>query len=64
MIISLLSLQRMTIPEIIESEWFQKDYVPTCCSNECDEKINLDDVNAAFNSIEVIMLTILATYRW
>ncbi|XP_015877246.1 CBL-interacting serine/threonine-protein kinase 21 [Ziziphus jujuba] len=47
-------IRRMTIPEIIESEWFQKDYVPTCCSNECDEKINLDDVNAAFNSIEEI----------
>lgn len=43
----------MTIPEITETDWFQKDYVPTFCTNECNEKINLDDVNAAFDSIEV-----------
>lgn len=42
----------MTIPEIVEHEWFQKDYVPSC-GYECSEKIHLDDVNAAFDSIEV-----------
>ncbi|PON97984.1 Calcium/calmodulin-dependent/calcium-dependent protein kinase [Trema orientale] len=45
------SRKRITIPEIIEDEWFQKDYVP-CCSNESDEKIDVDDVKAAFDSIE------------
>lgn len=48
----LLSMQRITIPEIIENEWFQQDYVPTY-GNDSDEKIYLDDVNAAFDSIEV-----------
>lgn len=48
----IFSLQRLTISEIIENEWFQKDYVPTC-GNDSDEKIYLDDVNAAFDSIEV-----------
>lgn len=43
---------RITIPEIIEDEWFQKDYVPAC-GYEIDDKIHLDDVNAAFDSIEV-----------
>lgn len=42
----------MTIPEIVEDEWFQKDYVPSC-GYECNEKIQVDDVNAAFDSIEV-----------
>lgn len=42
----------MTIPEMVEHEWFQKDYVPSC-GYECSEKIHLDDVNAAFDSIEV-----------
>jgi hypothetical protein len=36
----------------MEQEWFQKDYVPAC-GYETDEKIQLDDVNAAFESIEV-----------
>ncbi|KAK4604992.1 hypothetical protein RGQ29_013171 [Quercus rubra] len=44
---------RITIPEIIEDEWFQKDYVPAC-GYEIDDKIHLDDVNAAFDSIEEI----------
>ncbi|XP_041019064.1 CBL-interacting serine/threonine-protein kinase 21 [Juglans microcarpa x Juglans regia] len=43
--------RRITIPEIVEDEWFQKDYVPSC-GYECNEKIHLDDVNAAFDSIE------------
>lgn len=43
--------KRITIPEIIEDAWFQTDYVPSC-GYACDEKIYLDDVNAAFNAIE------------
>lgn len=45
--------RRMTIPDIIEDEWFQKDYV-RACGYECDEKIHMDDVNAAFDSTEEI----------
>ncbi|KAL5549036.1 hypothetical protein UlMin_004267 [Ulmus minor] len=44
-------VKRITISEIIEDEWFQKDYVPTC-GNECDENVYLDDVKAVFDSIE------------
>lgn len=42
----------MTIPEIIEDEWFLRDYEPVY-GYECDEQIHLDDVNAAFDSSEV-----------
>ncbi|KAJ6296035.1 hypothetical protein OIU78_023965 [Salix suchowensis] len=41
--------KRITLPEIFEDEWFQIDYVPSC-GYECDEKIFLDDVNAAFDA--------------
>ncbi|KAJ6923524.1 hypothetical protein NC652_016987 [Populus alba x Populus x berolinensis] len=43
--------KRITIPEIIEDEWFRIDYVPSC-GYESDEKILLDDVNAAFDADE------------
>ncbi|KAK9275046.1 hypothetical protein L1049_022385 [Liquidambar formosana] len=43
--------RRMTMAEIIEDDWFQTNYEPTC-GFESDEKINLDDVQAAFDSIE------------
>ncbi|OMO89834.1 hypothetical protein COLO4_19571 [Corchorus olitorius] len=43
--------KRITIPEIIEDAWFQTDYVPSC-SYEDDEKIYLDDVSAAFDTVE------------
>ena len=46
-------MQRITIPEIVEDKWFQTEYVPAC-GHECDQSINLDDVNAAFDSVEVI----------
>ncbi|XP_021893117.1 CBL-interacting serine/threonine-protein kinase 21 isoform X2 [Carica papaya] len=42
---------RITIPEIIEDEWFQKDYVPSF-GYECNDKICLDDLSAAFDSLE------------
>jgi serine/threonine protein kinase len=43
--------KRITISEIIEDPWFQKDYLPSC-GYMCGERILLDDVNAAFESIE------------
>lgn len=45
-------MQRITIQEIIEDEWFQTDYVPSC-GYARDEKICLDDVNDAFDADEV-----------
>ncbi|KAL7224605.1 hypothetical protein ACSBR1_025969 [Camellia fascicularis] len=42
---------RITIPEIIEDQWFQTNYEPAV-GIECDENINLDDVHAAFDSIK------------
>ncbi|PSS04288.1 CBL-interacting serine/threonine-protein kinase [Actinidia chinensis var. chinensis] len=41
---------RITIPEIIEDQWFQTNYEPAV-HIECNENINLDDVHAAFSSI-------------
>ncbi|RDY12539.1 CBL-interacting serine/threonine-protein kinase 26, partial [Mucuna pruriens] len=48
---SLSLMQRITIAEIVEDEWFQTDYKPAFPS-EFDQNINLDDVDVAFNSIE------------
>ncbi|KAK7265298.1 hypothetical protein RJT34_32916 [Clitoria ternatea] len=45
--------KRITIPDIIEDEWFQTDYKPSCAS-EFDQSINLDDVNTAFTIEEKI----------
>ncbi|XP_030523659.1 CBL-interacting serine/threonine-protein kinase 21 isoform X1 [Rhodamnia argentea] len=42
--------RRITIVEIVEDAWFKKDYIPAC-GCECDAK-NLDDVNAAFDTLE------------
>lgn len=36
----------------MEDAWFQTGYVPSC-GYECEENIHLDDVNAAFDSVEV-----------
>ncbi|GFZ06473.1 CBL-interacting protein kinase 21 [Actinidia rufa] len=44
---------RITIPEIIEDQWFQTNYEPAV-HIECNENINLDDVHAAFSSIMVM----------
>ncbi|KAI4335450.1 hypothetical protein L6164_014094 [Bauhinia variegata] len=43
--------KRITILEIVEDAWFQIDYV-TACEYESDQDIYLDDVNAAFDSVE------------
>ncbi|KAL2338604.1 hypothetical protein Fmac_013050 [Flemingia macrophylla] len=44
-------VKRITIPDIIEDEWFQTDYKPAS-EYDFDQNINLDDVDVAFNSIE------------
>lgn len=44
-------MQRMTIPEILENEWFKKDYKPAQFQEEDD--VNLDDVDAVFNNSKV-----------
>jgi hypothetical protein len=49
-------LQRITIAEILEDEWFKKDYKPPCF--EQGEDVSLDDVDAAFNDSEVLYLKV------
>lgn len=46
-----LLFQRITIPEILEDEWFKKDYKPP--PFEKDDDVNLDDVDAIFNGSDV-----------
>lgn len=43
--------QRITIPEILEDEWFKKWYTPAYSEEE--QNVNLDDVDAVFNDSEV-----------
>lgn len=45
------TLQRINVPELLEDEWFKKDYKPP----EFDEvqSANLDDVEAVFMDSEV-----------
>ncbi|KAK6942409.1 NAF domain, partial [Dillenia turbinata] len=45
------SRKRITIPELIETDWFQKDYEPSS-GYELNESVNLDDVHAAFDVVE------------
>ena len=45
------SMQRITIAEMLEDEWFKKDYKPP--HFEQGEGVSLDDVDAAFNDSEV-----------
>lgn len=44
-------MQRITIPEILEDEWFKKDYKPPVFYEK--EDANLDDVEAVFQDSEV-----------
>lgn len=46
-----LCVQRITIHQIREDEWFKKSYVPVKLVDY--EDVNLDDVNAAFDDHEV-----------
>lgn len=45
------SMQRITVPEILEDEWFKKDYKPPAFDEK--EEANLDDVEAVFKDSEV-----------
>lgn len=47
-------MQRITIPEILEDEWFKKDYKPPVFDEK--EDANLDDVEAVFQDSEVSLL--------
>ncbi|XP_020523571.1 CBL-interacting serine/threonine-protein kinase 21 isoform X2 [Amborella trichopoda] len=42
--------RRMTVAEILEDEWFQKNYEPSVGYMD-DESINVDDINDAFDGI-------------
>lgn len=44
-------MQRITIEQIRNDEWFNKGYVPARLIEY--EDVNLDDVDAAFNDPEV-----------
>lgn len=44
-------LQRVTIPEILDDEWFRIDYKPPVFDGK--EDTNLDDVEAVFKDSEV-----------
>lgn len=46
-----MSLQRITIEQIRNDEWFQKNYIPAKLLEY--EDVNLDDVNAVFDETEV-----------
>jgi len=50
----LFMFQRITIQQIRDDEWFQKGYVPVSLLEY--EDVNLDDVNAAFDNVEVCLL--------
>ena len=47
-------MQRITIPEILEDEWFKKGYKPPIFEEKDDT--DLDDVDAVFKDSEVSML--------
>lgn len=49
-------LQRITVSEILEDEWFKKDYKPPVFDEK--EDANLDDVEAVFKDSEVSELCI------
>ena len=50
----LLMIQRITIEEIRNDPWFQVNYIPA--RQNAEEEVNLDDVRAAFDDIEVRFL--------
>lgn len=49
--ISFVTWQRVTIAEILEDEWFKKDYKAPVFEEK--ENTNLDDVEAVFKDSEV-----------
>ncbi|XP_040987674.1 CBL-interacting serine/threonine-protein kinase 9 [Juglans microcarpa x Juglans regia] len=48
-------LTRITIPEILEDEWFKKRYKPAYSEEE--QNVNLDDVDAVFNDSKENLVT-------
>lgn len=46
--VTCLLLQRITVAEILENEWFQIDYEPSTGTGH-ENFINLDDVDATFD---------------
>lgn len=46
-------LKRISIEGIRSDAWFQRNYVPIRLGVE--EEVNLDDIDAVFNDIEVCM---------
>ncbi|CAA0808857.1 CBL-interacting serine/threonine-protein kinase 9 [Striga hermonthica] len=48
-------LTRITIPEILENDWFKKDYKPP--QFEQEEGVNLEDVDAVFNDSDEHLVT-------
>lgn len=46
------NLQRISIAELLEDEWFKQGYKPPSF-DEDDEDINIDDVDAAFSNSKV-----------
>lgn len=51
---SCICLQRITIPEILEDEWFKRGYKPP--SFEQGEDVSLDDVESVFNDSQVMSI--------
>lgn len=49
-------MQRITITEVLEDEWFKKDYKPPAFDEK--EDANLDDVEAVFKDSEVLLLSL------
>ncbi|KAI3897469.1 hypothetical protein MKW92_032817 [Papaver armeniacum] len=54
--ITLFSLQRITIPQILETEWFKKGYKPPNFKQD-EEDISLSDIDAVFNDSEEHLVT-------
>ncbi|XP_019097818.1 PREDICTED: pentatricopeptide repeat-containing protein At5g21222-like [Camelina sativa] len=50
-------MTRITIPEILEDEWFKKDYKPAVFEEK--KEANLADVEAVFNDSEVVLLVVM-----
>lgn len=48
---TVLTCQRITIPEILDDAWFKKDYKPAVFEEK--KEANLSDVEAVFKDSEV-----------
>jgi len=50
-------MQRITMPEILEDDWFKKGYKPPVFEEKYEA--NLDDVESVFKDTEVSVMTML-----